>query len=386
VVPSDHKLINYLLMKRLNGLTIILSVAILTGSCLSQKKLVQPATAISPLTDTTVIRGGSLVYSLPQTSFTISVEMERIIQKPGPYWKYANDLLGFPDIITSDREIWSITGITVKSHQEVDPSGYYVIESNTLFHTNVLTLRKEGLIMDLNPLIYNDEGSLITNKQMNTGLPGIYDLGSDEYFQIQRDTAYKRVSIDSSFVRIPYLVEKKKKLTIDQLAEKAAKRLMELRDGKFLILTGEATVYPQNEAALIEISRIEKEYTELFTGKSWKENKTFSFQLTPKKEMIGKPLTLFRFSSQNGPLSVSEKNGIPVMVELIPEQKTKEIAIIKKQQTQSSESKFDKLYYRIPDVVNLKISRGPETLFNSRRLIYQFGEVMQLPANYIIGK
>ena len=81
---------------------------------------------------------------------------------------------------------------------------------------------------------------------------------------------------------------------------------MELRDGKILILTGEANVFPQNEAALNEINRLEKEYTELFAGKSWKESKTLSFQLIPKKEMVGKPVVLFRFSEQTGPLT---RNG-----------------------------------------------------------------------------
>ena len=60
--------------------------------------------------------------------------------------------------------------------------------------------------------------------------------------------------------RVPYIVEKKKKLTIDLLAEKAAKRLMEMRDGKHLILTGEATVFPQSDAAINEINQLEKLY------------------------------------------------------------------------------------------------------------------------------
>jgi len=36
--------------------------------------------------------------------------------------------------------------------------------------------------------------------------------------------------------------------------------------------------------------------------------------------------------------------------------------------------------------VDIRINMGSEKLFNSRKLIYQFGEVIQLPANYIIGK
>jgi hypothetical protein len=206
-----------------------------------------------------------------------------------------------------------------------------------------------------------------------------FDLGSDEYFQTQRDTAYKRMNIDSSFVRVPYIVEKKKKLPVDQLAEKAAKRLMELRDGKHLILTGEATVFPQSDAAINEINRMEKAYTELFTGKSFRETITFTYELIPQKAMVGKPEVLFQFSDLTGPVSGS--GGKPVTIEFNPENKTKNLVVSGK-----TEQKSDKLFYRVPDVVDVKISLGSEKLFDARKLIYQFGEIVQLPVNYIIGK
>jgi hypothetical protein len=373
-------------MKSILRLTIGLSMILLMDSCLLQKKPIPSSTVILPLTDTITLREGTLVYGLPQTLFSVSVDMERTIEKPGPYSKFAEDFLGLQNVVTSETEYWTITGLTVKTHEEVDPSSFYIIETNTLFQTNVLALKKEGYILDLNPADNSVEKIIFGNKGINTGLPGIFDLGSDEYYLSQNDTVYKRVSIDSTFIRIPFLVEKKKKLTADQLAGKAAKRLMELRDGKILILTGEANVFPQSEAAINEINRLEKEYTELFAGKSWKESKTLSFKLLPNKEMIGKQVVLFRFSEKTGPLAVSEKGGIPVTVELIPEQKTRNLKIISSQQPESSGTKYDKLFYRVPDVVNVKINKGPETLFNSRKLIYQFGEVLQLPSNYIIGK
>jgi hypothetical protein len=52
----------------------------------------------------------------------------------------------------------------------------------------------------------------------------------------------------------------------------------------------------------------------------------------------------------------------------------------------SESRKYDKLFYRVPDVAGIKINLGSEKLFDSRKLIYQFGEVVQLPGNYIIGK
>jgi hypothetical protein len=194
------------------------------------------------------------------------------------------------------------------------------------------------------------------------------------------------LNVDSSFVRIPYIVEKKKKFTLDQLAEKAAKRLMELRDGKHLILTGEATVFPQNDAAINEINRMEKAYTELFTGKTLKEKFIFSYQIKPQKAMTGKPVTLFQFSELTGPAKSVSNSGRPVTIEFTPEKKTKNLTIINRAQTKSEAQKYDKLFYRVPDVVGVKIDLGTEELLNSRKLIYQFGEVIQLPANYIIGK
>jgi len=373
-------------MKTLTRLSIFMIIIFLISSCFPNKKLAESRSIILPLSDTTTLREGSIVYGLPRTVFTAYAEMERTIEKPGPYARFAGDLLGLNDVIQSESESWSIKGIMVRTHVELDPSEFYVIESNTLFQSNVLALKKEGLILDLDPGIFHSAESQIGIKEPENNQFREFDLGSDEYFLQQSDTAYKRVSVDSTFIRIPYIVEKKKRLSVDQLAEKAARRLMELREGKHLILTGEANVFPQSEAAINEMNRLEKDYTELFSGKTWKETRIFSCQIIPKKDMVGKPVVLFQFSDLTGPVPGTMKGGIPVTVELIPEQKTKGLTFINKQLAEPETPRYDKLFYRVPDVVTMKISMGPEILFNSRRLIYQFGKVIQLPANYIIGR
>jgi hypothetical protein len=373
-------------MKTTIRLFILLITLLFTFSCASSNKLADSKSVILPLSDSAALRGGSIVYGLPRTVFTVVVEMERTIEKPGPYAQFAGDLLGLTDVIQNESESWSIDGITVKTHDELDPSEFYVISSTSLFQTNVLSLRKEGLILDLNPgIFYSNEKQSGINESENIQYHS-FDLGSDEYFQLQRDTAYKRMNVDSSFIRIPYVVEKKKKLTVDQLAEKAAKRLMEMRDGKHLILTGEANVFPQNDAAINEINRLEKAYTELFTGKTLKQTLSFSYQIIPQKTMIGKSEILLQFSNLTGPVTGTMKGGKPVTIEFIPEKKTKNLTIINRVQAKAEGTKYDKLFYRVPDVVDVKISLGSGKLFDSRKLIYQFGEVIQLPANYIIGK
>jgi hypothetical protein len=373
-------------MKTTLRLSIYLIIGFIAYSCSSSKKMAEPQTVILPLSDPNALREGSIVYGLPRTVLTFTVDFERIIEKPGPYARYASDLLGLEKVITAENESWTIESISVNSHDELDPSEYYIIESNSLFQTNVLSLKKEGLILDLNPALLNSSGNIhLTNEQDINQFPA-RDLGSDEYYMVQSDTAYKRLTIDSSFVRVPYVVEKKKRLTTDQLAERAAKRLMEMREGKHLILTGEANVFPQSDASILEMNRLEKEYMELFTGKTIKQKVSYTYNIIPNRDGDNKQLVLFQFSEITGPLSAGSKGGNPVTLEIVPEQKTKDLAMIKKQKPETSEKVYDKLYYRVPDMVSLKIISGQEVLLNTRRLVFQFGQVVQLPANYIIGK
>ncbi len=373
-------------MKTIIRLSVFLMIILTMVSCFSEKKLTGPQHVVAPLSDTVTIRDGSLVYGLPMTIFTVMVEMERTIELPGPYSRFAEELLGLKDVIMNEEEHWSVQNVSVSSHVEADPSEYYVIEGSGLFNTNALALKKEGLILDINPAFNYETVNVTGSKEIDLDEFRSFDLGSDEYYTIDTDTAYRRVKVDNEFVRIPYIVETKKKLSDSQLAERAARRLMDLRDGKLLILTGEANVFPQSDAAINEMNRMEKGYTELFTGKYIKEKRTFAYQLVPQKELAGKPVTLFRFSEATGPEEASSKSGTAVIAVLYPEQKTKELTLITRQEPDPLSPKIDKLFYRVPDVANMTIRMGDETLYNSRKLIYQFGEILQLPANYIIGK
>ena len=373
-------------MRLTRKLTFVIAIAMMAGSCAMNRNLTSSKNTITPLIDKTIISEGSLVYGLPLTVIDVEIEAERVIEKPGPYSRYAEDLLGLTDVIKAKREFWSITGVTINTHEELDPEEFYIIETNSVFQSNVLALKRSGLILDLNPDMYNSGNYHDQSGKNDLNQLSTFDLGSDEYFQKKRDTLYRIVSLDTTFVRIPYLVEKKQKLSIDQLAEKAAIRLMELRDGKHLILTGETNLFPQDGAAINEMNRLEKEYLELFTGKTMKEKRIFRYQLIPRKEMTGKQGTIFRFSEVTGPYESAGNSDLPVIVEFIPEMKTRNLNIVSDKLSASTSQKSGKLYYRVPDVVKVKISVGGEVLSNSRKLIYQFGEIVRLPSNYLIGK
>ena len=368
-------------MKTVKSISFLIIIALLANSCFLVKKKTHSGQMVAHLTDTTKLTGGSLVYALPMTVFTVTVGMEREIEIPGPYAKFAEMLLGLEDAIQAENETWRISSVSVSSHQEADPSEFYVLEVEAVLPANVLSLKREGFILDLNPeASQNDETKFGREFNARDFLPT--DLGSDEYFSTQTDTAYRYRTLQNQTIRVPYTVEKNKKLTADDLAQRTARRILDLRDGKFLILTGEANVFPQSSAAIEEINRLEKEYTELFTGKRIGEYRTLRFHFIPRTGQTGKPVTLFMFSETEGP---AEK-GTPVTIYVTPEQKTRNLRVISSQVPDDTEQKLNRLYYRIPDVVNVKILMGEKPLYESRRLVYQLGEVLQLPANYIIGK
>lgn len=365
-------------------LYILLFVSALVASCTTIKEV--PAvvrTRVLPLGDTVKLYDGSLVYSLPLTGFEFTVIARKTIQAAGPYYEYAEQFLGLKDVIRSDNTVWSINEVKIKSFEELDPSQFYVIESDGLIESNALKLKEAGLLLDINPDLYSGRNYVSKNQKGNEeSVSFIRDMGSDEYYNIEQDTTYKLVELDTTFVRIPYVLERKRQLSLEEQAENTARILLELREGRHLILTGEANVFPQDKAAIDEINRLENEYISLFSGKSSSEIRTMKFFFIPEQGMQSKPIVIFRFSAEGGVVDASDLSGRPVVVEMMSAGKLDNINMVEKSPTGGSD--FDKIYYRIPEVIDLRVTDGRVTLGNSRQLVYQFGQIVTLPANYII--
>lgn len=368
------------------GILPFLTLLLISASCSSGRYTTVSDASVTSLSGKSSVTEGSLVYALPLSVLDIELVAERVIEKPGPYSRFASDLLGLKDVIRDENESWTIKSLRISTHQELDPSEFYVIDAKGVFSSNILSLKREGLILDLNPEIYNSGNTLYKESGTDLNRLRVFDLGADEYFQDRKDTMYKVVSVDTAFIKVPYMVEKKQNFTVEQLAEKAANRLLEIRDGKHLILTGETNVFPQNEAAINEMNRLETEYTELFTGKTIKDNHIFNYQIIPGKEMTGKKIQICTFSNETGPEPTGMKSGIPFVMELIPEMKTRDLKLNYLVSKEAASQKATHLFYRVPDVVNIRVSLGDDFIGTSRKLIYQFGEVVRLPANYVFGR
>ena len=344
-------------------------------------------TVAGPLGNKTTVTDGCLVYALPMTVFELDILAEKRTEVPGPYAGYASELIGLDNVITVQTEKWTLAGVRLSAVEELDPSQFYIIQGTALMQTNMLALRKSGLVLDINPDVY----SRTTHSEQHGGpdYAGVLfpDRGAYEYVATKTDTAYRLVKVDTAFIRVPYLVQKKKGMSVAEEAREAADRLLELREGRHMILTGETNVFPQDGAALEEINRLEREYMALFAGKSLTETRHFRIWVTPDPEMAGRKTTIFTFSETAGVNTSADGPGEPVLMEITPSGKTRELnMVVRPASPQKQANAADMLYYRVPDVAEINVSLAGENLCTARRLIYQYGSLVTLPANYILGR
>ena len=99
--------------------------------------------------------------------------------------------------------------------------------------------------------------------------------------------------------------------------------------------------------------------------------------------MKNKPVVIFRFSQEKGVLEMSDLSGRPVVIEMMGNNISSSVNMIS---AKTGDDGYDKIYYRIPEVVDIRVTDGKRNLGGKRQLVYQFGKKVALPANFILGK
>ena len=90
-----------------------------------------------------------LTYSLPTTHLRIVVEAERTVYKAGPYYKYAKKYLGTTDVVTKDRQEWTLKNVDVWTYGVPNRDKEYLMQFKGA--NNVYAMKSEdGLLLSLN--------------------------------------------------------------------------------------------------------------------------------------------------------------------------------------------------------------------------------------------
>jgi hypothetical protein len=323
------------------------------------------------------IPDNSVVYALPKTIIEISIEVLKDRYIPGPYVRYAEEQLSINNVSPREDVSYRLGKISMKPMIEADYEYMYSLQvgEKSTIDASFLALSSEGLIFALN----EPKESMV---DYVSSIPKNYQIYPDRLpsspLSTQKEFMMERIKTDSGFISIPFqqsIIEKK---DIQSRAEEAAKFLFSLRQRRFELVTGDvehAFSGSSLKDALDEISRLEKEYLSLFLGKHFVESRIYKFYITPEKALDNKSYPVFYFSEADGALTDATRTSIPFTLNVTPSGKINFVEGVK------TRIKVANIYYRVPEIADVKLLQGAKEVCSGRMQIYQLGKELILPSD-----
>jgi len=317
------------------------------------------------------------VYVLPQTLLRINVEFEKETFIPGPYRLFTEKYLGLNEYIAEAGYSYRILNVDVENLTEPDPDHFYSINliNGEIKWEQYLQMSHYGMILD--PSSVYDLNTTENEDAEIPDTPFFTDRSVKRNLTEVTDTLYKTVIQDSSYVRIPILRKQREAKTLEQKAEEAANFIIKTRKRRFKLLAGQYELFPEGDALAIsvkELDKLEKEYLELFLGKRIKSTYRKSYLLIPEASKSIQSHVIGRFSQQRGLLEPTDAIGEEIMIDLEPAGKVSKIGI-----SLAGGFKENNLYYRIPDIAEVRVRIKNEVLYEGRQSIFQLGELLNYP-------
>ena len=358
---------------------IISAIAVLLAACSTPKAM---QVKVSPLGEQVSNANELGVYVLPRTVLKVDVILQERKSVPGPFREYAEKYLGIKEVIRQSESKWQILDFQLSPFSEVDPQMAFQMHlmEGSYSNSTYEILQEKGLIMDGSTLV--QEG--IRGPELGISEDKDYvrfkDLGLTSNFEEKSSTMYKTIITDTGFVDVPVnrTITEQKSLSIK--AQEAADFILELRTRRFELLTGEYDAFPQGvamQAALDKLDELEAEYLSLFTGKMLLRKELRSWFLVPESGSDPSSFSLGVFSQQLGMVPEGMMEGSALKISLEPTGSTRNLDAYFSGKNIGDE--LNLLYYRIPDVVELKLMLGTTELAKQRVSVYQAGALMSAP-------
>lgn len=313
---------------------------------------------------------GSYLYALPLTVIDVQVKAEQVTVIPGPYYQFADKYLGIQDVPEKNEISWRIVEMQLSRHFEADPDYIYTMRGvgRTDVNPSLAGLISNGLILGAGDFSF-DHTFPFNNPAISTNIP-FTDLSVKRNFEAEKNVDISLVmpGADGEPTRRNTLKEK----TLEQKAEEAANFLIKLKKRRFKLVAGQYDFMPEGEAmadALKELSRLEAEYLSLFIGKRITTLFNRNYRYAPVADKESNPVVLFRFADNEGFVDAREAGGIPVMLELMNENKTRAL----EQYRVPLKMPVNQINYRVADQVAVKLTVGEQIWAEAIYPVFQSG-------------
>ena len=358
----------------------IAALASLMTGCFGPKEMM---VKVTPLGEEVPESTGQGIYVLPQTVLKVELTYEEVKSVPGPFREYAEKYLNIREVIKQNSSQWQILDLKVTPHVEVDPQMAFQVHllEGEMSAEGLEALKEKGVILDGTEQVLEGIKSPALGVSVRKDYIEYHDLGIESNFEERTETMYKTIVTDTSFVEVPVNRTITEQKSLSKKAEEAADFLLELRTRRFELLTGDYDAFPQGEAmkaTLDKLDQMEASYLSLFTGKTLSRRETRSWFIVPETGQESTTYPLGIFSELLGFVPEEIMEGAPLRIMLKPMGKTLNLDTYFSGKTVGEESNM--LYYRIPDLVEMRLMLSNTELAKQRITVYQSGALVSGPA------
>ena len=291
-----------------------------------------------------------LYYALPRTVLQLDFLIEETQLVPGPYSDYVG-YIGARESITSDETVYRIQSLTMTPRAEADPNATFFVAMNPKKGDAAqFTLTPKGILQGVGM----------------EGLTPVEETPAPDNQVLRQDDPEFKYQYGTS-------------RNLEQAARSAAEMIGKIRDEKIKLMTGfQETAFTLDtyRQMYADLDEMERDYLSLFVGKRVTKTYVKTLYVTPNKEVP--TLSVAKFSEEFGFSAGTSGFGDLITVQTQSLQTTGTINA-PSQSAVESLSIENKLFYRIPETTNIKVSMGGEVLLEQRAMVAQYGVFMLAP-------
>lgn len=293
----------------------------------------------------------TIVYALPKTELCIVVETEKTTQTPGMFYRYSERYLATKKVILEEKTNYTLKSIKIITRAIPDPARTFSFIPTGTLQTYHLSVNSAGILCGVNVPVDSETESvnkLVVTPTDNSPVASNTLLPLGEEYMMAGSEA--------------------------KLAEGAAKQIYRIRESRMSLLTADQDKLPADgdsfKSMLEGMNKMERELTELFTGKTNKETQVQTLYITPEKAVVND--VLFRLSALKGLVNADDLSGTPYYISITP-------SMIKKNPV-DPKVKNEKagLWYVLPAATQITIGDGVNTVLSGQFSIPQFGITVPL--------
>ena len=299
----------------------------------------------------------ALVYTLPTTQLTVTLEAETTVKRPGEFYKYAKKYLNINDPITKESRSVRLKSATIGTRGIPNEDQRYAIQFKT--GTDPYMMLTSGNI----PLSINTERTMKTEAQT-----------------LPESVPAPPTPLETAAARQVVSEEMMQSQSTAKRAELAAAALFAIRQTRSDLITGQAEQTPPDgkslQLMLDNLEAQEQALLAMFVGTTAISTDVATFSVTPEDNIDR--MVLARISPIDGIIDASDLSGDPVYLNLQVTQRGK--LPVNEKGVQLPMPK-NGIAYCIPGTALVTVTCGGEVYAERDEEMAQFGVVYGLAPN-----